>query len=77
MLGLSRAFLTLFIATVALHVIGLARADSGKHRFFSCGEQIQETTKFSQVFILPPRAPAGRARRDILTTQDGGIHWEP
>jgi hypothetical protein len=40
MLGLSRAFLTLLIATVALHVIGLAWIISAKDRFFSCGEQI-------------------------------------
>jgi hypothetical protein len=66
----------LLIATVALHVIGLAWADSAKDRFFF-GGQIQETTKFSQCFADARTGWVVGDGGTILTTRDGGTRWEP
>jgi hypothetical protein len=52
---------------------------SATDRFFSCGGQIQETTKFSQVFYFADTRTGWVVGDDgtIPTTRDGGIHWEP
>jgi len=72
MFGLSRAFLTLLIATVALHVIGLAWARVCEG---SVGKSAKQQHSRKCLFILPTHRLSGRGRRDNPATRDGGIHW--
>jgi photosystem II stability/assembly factor-like uncharacterized protein len=79
MLCVSRALLTLLIALVASHVVGLAWADSATDRpFFVRWANSGNNRHFRSVHFAD--AHTGWAVGDdetILVTRDGGTHWEP